>query len=676
MWHLSSHAYSLRSLYRFRDSTVEARYRSDMNRWGIYNTQLHYCSSLVIAFFSCLSYLGSSPLPVAFWLTVLPLFVSIAFFVNGFWNPICRNHTLFLHFVYCLLATAMLFALMFLQVNEWAEYSYIGLVPEGSHVILVGPDQQTELLDNTLRQVFLRSSTQSSWILTSAMLHRPLLHLCLTGFNTWSVLGFTLMFAGMFGAEVTLQNFTSVGVENACFFTAVIVIYSVLALLLERIQRQKFLAELLLQQQMHAAETADSILNHMLKNTFADVAGNLELFLSGTATEDVLNDAMLCLRRGIRVCKERQAYLKVVAGTYTPMLHPVALSQYGLDLVAGRPVTTDLLDAVVVFDSTLLTLILENALSNAIKHGRHDDPDIKLSIRELVGEAPDLNTRRLEFAICNKVDEDREPLDSAAVFQPPLLQGSRGAKGQISNFMPQFGFKYAVCRAPMLSDGIGLAHTKLAAEAGRIAVSLTQEDCCVTFKAIVDAEIFTDGAPADLPTSGPPALFSTVPFSSHESDAAAERPHPLLPPGLHICILDDSTSSLKLVVHQIQRELPDVVLKTYGAQESDVDLFIAMAVELADVVIVDQHLEYKEQSYLGTTIVRRLQLMGYKGLICVRSADDSPEDQLQYAQSGAHCFLSKNVGGDLVHRIACAYNEFVLPANSSDPTLMQTALSE
>jgi len=29
------------------------------------------------------------------------------------------------------------------------------------------------------------------------------------------------------------------------------------------------------------------------------------------------------------------------------------------------------------------------------------------------------------------------------------------------------------------------------------------------------------------------------------------------------------------VVHQIQRELPDVVLKTYGAQESDVDLFIA-----------------------------------------------------------------------------------------------------
>lgn len=28
MWHLSSHAYSLRRLYRFRDSTVEARYRA------------------------------------------------------------------------------------------------------------------------------------------------------------------------------------------------------------------------------------------------------------------------------------------------------------------------------------------------------------------------------------------------------------------------------------------------------------------------------------------------------------------------------------------------------------------------------------------------------------------------------------------------------------------------
>jgi len=628
-----------------------------MNRWGIYNTQLHYSSILVLSFFSAFSFLGSATLPIAFWMTAGPVLISTAFLVNGFWNPIFRGRSIFFHFVCCILSTIWLFATMFMQVNEWTNESYIALVPEGSHVALLGPHQQTEQLDNTLLEVLTRSSTQISWLGTCANLHRPLLHLCLTGLNIWSLLGFTFIFASMFATELWLQNFTIVAVENACFYSVVIGTYYVLALLLERIQRQKFLAEMLMQRQMHAAETADSILNHMLKNTFADVVGNLELFLGGSSSEDVLRDAMLCLKRGIRVCKERQAYLKVVAGTYTPMLHPVALSQYGLDLVAGRPVTTDRLDAVVDFDSTLLTLILENILSNAIKHGHVDNPDITLTIRELVGEEPDQNTRRLEFAISNSVDEDRPPLDSAAIFEAHSAERS----------------KYAVVRAPILSDGIGLTHTKLAADVGKIAISLSQEGSRVTFRAIVDTEIFSNGAQADLPVPALPNPFTPLPSLMPGSDDAAERPLPLLPPGLHFCILDDSASSLKLVVHQIRRELPDAVLKTYGAQESDVDLFTAMAVESADVVIVDQHLEYQGQSYLGTTIIRRLRLLGYKGLICVRSADDSPEDQLQYSQSGAHCFLSKTAGRDLVHRIACAYNEFVLPANSSDAALMATS---
>jgi len=413
---------------------------------------------------------------------------------------------------------------------------------------------------------------------------------------------------------------------------------------------------MLLQQQMHAAETADSILNHMLKNTFADVAGNVEMYLGRQATEEALWDAMLCLRRGMRVCKERQAYLKVVAGTYTPMLHPVSLPGFGHDLVAGRPITTDLLDAVVVLDSTLLTLILENAISNAIKHGRQNHPDIQLTIRQLEEEASNPKLRRIEFAISNSVDEGRTPLDSNAVFQPHSMQGSN----------------YAVLRAPMLSDGIGLSHAKLAADMGKMTTSLIQEESRVTFRVIVDAEIFpedsgsAEDAVIELPTILLPNMLTLLSSSTSDSQEA-ERPHPL-PPGLRFYVLDDSTSSLKLVTHQIESELPGAIVNTFGARASDVDLFPATAVESADVVIVDQHLDYKEQSYLGTSIVRRLRLLGYQGLICIRSADDSTRDQSHYEQSGAHCFLSKNIGRGLIHRIACAYHVFVLQQQSSDPT--------
>jgi hypothetical protein len=90
-----------------------------------------------------------------------------------------------------------------------------------------------------------------------------------------------------------------------------------------------------------------------------------------------------------------------------------------------------------------------------------------------------------------------------------------------------------------------------------------------------------------------------------------------------------------------------------------------MAVESADVVIVDQHLDYRGKSFLGTTLVRRLRLLGYQGLICIRSADDSPVDQAQYAQSGAHYFVSKNVGRDFMRCLAAAYHDFV----SSTPPL-------
>ena len=47
---------------------------------------------------------------------------------------------------------------------------------------------------------------------------------------------------------------------------------------------------------------ADSILNHTLKNTLADVAGNIEIYLAGMATSDILQDGIQVLASSPQLC--------------------------------------------------------------------------------------------------------------------------------------------------------------------------------------------------------------------------------------------------------------------------------------------------------------------------------------------------------------------------------------
>eukprot|EP00669_Euglena_mutabilis_P012603 TRINITY_DN7252_c0_g1_i1.p2 TRINITY_DN7252_c0_g1~~TRINITY_DN7252_c0_g1_i1.p2 ORF type:complete len:114 (-),score=28.29 TRINITY_DN7252_c0_g1_i1:147-488(-) len=99
------------------------------------------------------------------------------------------------------------------------------------------------------------------------------------------------------------------------------------------------------------------------------------------------------------------------------------------------------------------------------------------------------------------------------------------------------------------------------------------------------------------------------------------------------------------------------MVHVYGAEESDAELFPAVAAEHADVVVIDQHLDYRE-THLGTTVVRQLLLMGYRGLVCVRSADGTPADLELYEASGAHLYIGKDVGGDeMIGRLATAYHK-------------------
>eukprot|EP00669_Euglena_mutabilis_P014295 TRINITY_DN934_c0_g1_i2.p1 TRINITY_DN934_c0_g1~~TRINITY_DN934_c0_g1_i2.p1 ORF type:complete len:216 (-),score=36.18 TRINITY_DN934_c0_g1_i2:317-922(-) len=141
-------------------------------------------------------------------------------------------------------------------------------------------------------------------------------------------------------------------------------------------------------------------------------------------------------------------------------------------------------------------------------------------------------------------------------------------------------------------------------------------------------------------------------------DPPSLRDLPAQLPSVRVFILDDAAASRRILEHQLHVHCPSSCVRVFGDAESDIDLFMAMAVNDADIVILDQHLDYAE-SYLGTNIVRRLLLLGYEGMVCIRSGDDAPEDQERYAECGAHCFLGKDLaGGEFVERLTSSYEEF------------------
>jgi len=129
------------------------------------------------------------------------------------------------------------------------------------------------------------------------------------------------------------------------------------------------------------------------------------------------------------------------------------------------------------------------------------------------------------------------------------------------------------------------------------------------------------------------------------------------PPHLHFFIMDDAAMSRRIVEHHIKRYCPSAMVEVFGADEGDVELFPALAAGAADIVVVDQHLDYRV-THLGTNVVRRLLLMGYRGLVCVRSSDGTPADLDLYAAAGAHLYIGKDVGGEeMMRRLRTAYQE-------------------
>eukprot|EP00667_Euglena_gracilis_P003695 EG_transcript_3704 len=632
--------HGLRGLYRFVDPDVEAQYQARLVQWCFWPAVVHLWAVMVTDGLKDIGYFGLSPYPAppGLWSLVVVDAAAVALALAFHCSPRCRRRVvpLFCAFVCAEMAEGA--ALVGLQAQWWTADSFSSIVPAASSIYVDGPGGDADVSGLLRGHLARLAAYQATGAAFNSALSCWIFNMLL-GLNWWSICT-TLWIPVAFsiGACVSLPSTPHIDVVIAFCTSALALVF---AAALERMQRRHFEAERRLHWELQASQMADSVLNHSLKNTLADVAGNIEMFLAQALPDKVLEDCIVSLRRGIRSCKERQGYLQLVAGQYQPVLNAVNLQDFGRQLLAGRHATGRFPDCTIYADHMLLTLIFDNALSNAAKHGDPQNADVTFSIEEIPADVCQnlpLGKRRFCFQVTNMAHPGRPELTPEYVAQ--LFAGQAEPP-------PERGRNVQ----PELSDRIGLAHCVMAAKLGGIALSLSQEFGLVSFSGTLDAEVQEATVAARRLTS--------------DSQDTVRAPARTFPAGLQFVVLDDSPSAQRLLRFHIEKWCKPASVLCLGTTAADVDAFVAHAL-LADVVIVDQHLDWDQESCLGSDLARRLRMLRFEGFICVRSAQDGPSDQALYRAAGANCAVGKDLLGPvMVEELLAAYEEFVRQASTT-----------
>ena len=364
-----------------------------------------------------------------------------------------------------------------------------------------------------------------------------------------------------------------------------------------------------------ASRKADRVLNHKLKNVMADAAGDIDLFIETAAgavpapdprVSRELQQAVTSLRRGMRMCQHRQAYMKLAAEQYALALQPVGLRSFAGQLTAGRQLGAVTEDTTVLIDPVLCDLILDNIINNAFVHGRTPDPDIRVSAATDVVDAAE-GQARLVFTVSNRANPARPRVTPD--YLDDVLSGRLQSHGPATSAM---------------SDRIGLQHAFMAAKAHGMTLRLTESAQRVTARLEGVVQLCAPPRPA-------------------EHDCDGDQVQGAWPHDLTICCIDDSAPARRLLLHNLTAWAQTSRVRLYGQNESEAAAFVEDTLREGDIAILDQHLEYGgEANLLGTDLVRQLVARGFAGLICMRSANMTEEDVALYRAAGAHCTFGKD----------------------------------
>jgi hypothetical protein len=142
-----------------------------------------------------------------------------------------------------------------------------------------------------------------------------------------------------------------------------------------------------------------------------------------------------------------------------------------------------------------------------------------------------------------------------------------------------------------------------------------------------------------------------------------------VPAGLKMCCIDDSGVARRLVTSQFLRFFPGSEAQAFGRSREDVPAFVEAVLSGADVVVLDQNLEWsREEVVLGTDLLQELLAKGFQGLLCMRSANSAEADVKFYRRCGAHCVINKDCAPkQFVQKISKEYHRLKLRQRPASP---------
>ena len=394
------------------------------------------------------------------------------------------------------------------------------------------------------------------------------------------------------------------------------------------------------------AQHADSVLNHILKNTMADALGCIEIFCRNPNPDtSALSKACDILFRGMWWCKLRVAMLRIVAGCYETQRDAVDLKKFAEEFVRGRDTTLQCPPGAVHLDSTACNIILDNAVTNAMRHGCPGDPQVKLVIT--VSERTVIHSN-FEASLDSIIDAGPKPVTvrfrvtNQADPSRPALSQSWSSKDEVQA-LPTDSSR------PTLSDGLGLQHIRMVANSCDMIADLWQEGARVCFQLRVDTTI----ADSAVITSNAEPLHVSCPF----------------PPGLTILGLDDSDIARQTLQFHFEKEIPSALrVAMYGKDVEEVEQFKQDALENGDILIVDENVDVPGEEQLGSTVVKELMAAGYDGFACIRSGNSEDADIELSLASGAHWHVGKEVRmRDMISELRGEYEIFLVQQVKETP---------
>ena len=375
------------------------------------------------------------------------------------------------------------------------------------------------------------------------------------------------------------------------------------------------------------------MVNHVVKNAFAEAEAALYLLIESDASRycvEAFDSVFASLKRGMRWCKNYQAGINLLEGAFVPNARPVNVWELGSKILGARCIHSHFSRAVITVDPVLCDIMLENLLDNAKRHGHKLHPDVHCSITVATPAVPSPNlpgvldhqsTCRVTFKVTNRADPGKDRLPEDLVAQ--VLANRRPCGG-----------------SSPLSDGLGLKHAFLAANALGLTYNFRQDGDTVSFVGTTETTLVRDGT------------------SETSNVSASHSDPPDCPGGLKVYCIEDS-GMMRTWLCSVLSSIGTV--EAFGAAAEDAAAFVAAALRDGDIAICDQNLEFGSTTVYGTELLKELKIRGFTGLLCIHSANDSVQDQAKYGAAGVHLTIGKgSTRSELLHSIKRAYWDTIL----------------